>query len=68
MQTVQRVAAPPLNHWRNEMKKVFAAIALAACTTAVWASCSTHTIFSGNRTVICTTCCYGPGNCTTSCF
>ena len=50
------------------MKKVFAAIALATAATAVWANCTTHTIIQGSRMVTCTTCCYGGGNCTTTCF
>jgi hypothetical protein len=50
------------------MKKIFAAIAIALVTTGAWASCTTHTIWSGNRVVTCTTCCYYGGNCTTNCF
>ena len=49
------------------MKKIIIALTLAASATAVWASCSSHTIMSGGRMVTCTTCCVG-NNCTTTCF
>ena len=49
------------------MKKALIAIWLAASTTMVWASCTTHTIFQGSKMVTCTTCCNGP-NCYTNCF
>lgn len=48
-------------------KRLMAALALATAATAAWAQCTTHTIFQGGRTVICTTCCHY-GNCTTTCF
>ena len=49
------------------MKKALIGIAIALGATAVWASCTTHTIMSGGRIVTCTTCCAG-GSCTTNCF
>lgn len=49
------------------MKKIIIALTLAASATVVWANCTTHTVFQGNRMVTCTTCCYG-SNCTTTCF
>ena len=49
------------------MKKVLAGLMIALITTGAWAACTTHTIFSNGRTVMCTTCCYG-ANCTTNCF
>lgn len=50
------------------MKKLIIALTLAASATAVWASCTTHTYIQGSRMITCTTCCYGAGNCTTTCF
>lgn len=49
------------------MKKALIAIWLAASTTMVWASCTSHTIFQNGRMVTCTTCCFGT-SCTTNCF
>ena len=49
------------------MKKVIAGVLLSVMATVVYAQCTTHTINSGGRMVVCTTCCYG-GNCTTNCF
>lgn len=49
------------------MKKVIVGLGLAAAATLAWASCTTHTLISNGRMVICTTCCYG-GNCTTNCY
>ncbi len=49
------------------MKKALIALWLAASTTMVWASCTTHSYSMNGRYVTCTTCCYG-GNCTTNCF
>ncbi len=49
------------------MKKALIAIWLAASTTMVWATCTTNTIFQGNKMVTCTTCCVG-SSCTTTCF
>jgi len=51
------------------VKKLSALIGAVALTfsSMAWASCTTHTLISNGRMVICTTCCYG-GNCTTNCF
>jgi hypothetical protein len=32
------------------------------------AECLTQTITGHGRTIICTTCCYGPNNCSTQCY
>ena len=50
------------------MKKAIIGVWLGLSVTMVWASCSTHTIISGGRMVVCTTCCYAYGNCTTTCY
>jgi hypothetical protein len=50
------------------MKKAIIGVWLSLAVTMVWASCTTHTIMSGGRVVVCTTCCYAYGNCTTNCF
>lgn len=50
------------------MKKYLIGIILALSAGVVYAACSTHTYISGGRVVTCTTCCYSPGNCTTTCF
>ena len=49
------------------MKRALIALYLATAATAVWANCTTHTIFQGNRVVTCQTCCFY-GSCTTHCF
>jgi len=49
------------------MKRLIAAILLAAIATSAYASCVTHTIISNGRVTTCSTCCFS-GNCTTSCF
>jgi hypothetical protein len=49
------------------MKKALIAIWLAASTTMVWASCTTHTYFINGKSVMCTVCCFG-NNCTTTCI
>lgn len=49
------------------MKKYIIAAILALSTTAAYAACVTNTYISGGRVVVCTTCCYSPGNCTTTC-
>lgn len=49
------------------MKKALIAIWIAASSTMVWASCTTHTIIQNGRVITCTTCCYGT-SCTTNCF
>lgn len=48
------------------MKKTLIAIGLVAFTSAVWANCTTNTIFVNGKTMFCTVCCYF-GNCTTTC-
>lgn len=50
------------------MTKLITCLALAAAPILAWASCSTHTYFVNGKIVTCTTCCYSPGNCTTTCF
>lgn len=50
------------------MKKYIFGIAAALFATAVYANCVTNTIMQGGRMVICTTCCYGSNNCTTTCL
>jgi hypothetical protein len=50
------------------MKRIAAAILLAAIATSAYASCVTHTVFSNGRMVTCQTCCYNGGNCTTICI
>lgn len=51
------------------MKRIIALIAAALFATAAWAACSTHTIIGPNGGIlICSTCCYGNGNCTTTCY
>ena len=50
------------------IKKTIAAIALTLAATAVYANCVTNTVFSGGRMTVCTTCCYGGSNCTTTCL
>lgn len=49
------------------MKKALIGLWIAASTTMVWASCTTHTINSNGRFITCTTCCVG-GFCNTNCF
>lgn len=50
------------------MKKYIIAVVLALSASAAYAACTTHTYMASGRMVTCTTCCYSPGNCTTSCF
>ena len=50
------------------MKKLIIGTILALSATAVYANCVTNTVFSGGRMTVCTTCCYSPGNCTTTCI
>ncbi len=50
------------------MKRFLAALALATTATAAYAACTTHTFIQNGRTVICSTCCYVGGNCTTTCW
>ncbi len=49
------------------MKKVIAAVFGLTFATAVYANCTTHTINSGGKMIMCTTCCYA-GSCNTTCF
>ena len=50
------------------MKRLILAAALALVATAAYAACWTHTIVTSDGMLTCTTCCYGSGNCTTTCF
>jgi hypothetical protein len=49
------------------MKKFVITLALALASTAALAYCTTHTYIVNGRVIFCTTCCYGGGNCTTTC-
>ena len=49
------------------MKKYLLGVVLALSAGAVYATCVTHTTFSGGRMTVCTTCCAG-NNCTTTCI
>lgn len=49
------------------MKKALIAIGLTIAATAAWAACTTHTYIVNGKVVTCMTCCYGNGNCTTTC-
>jgi len=49
-------------------KKIVLAVLLAGATTVAYAACSTHTYMLNGKMVTCTTCCYGNGNCNTTCF
>jgi hypothetical protein len=42
-------------------------VSLLAQAAPALASCTTNTIYSGGRMVMCTTCCFG-SQCTTNCF
>ena len=44
------------------------AVVLLAQVTPALASCTSHTYFLNGRMVMCTTCCYGNGYCSTTCF
>jgi hypothetical protein len=54
------------------MQRLVIGLALAFVLTVqvlpAWAGCTTHTYMLEGRTVICTTCGYLGGNCTTTCF
>ena len=51
------------------MKRIIAALILAASATAVYAACSSQTyIKPSGEIVTCSTCCNGNNNCTTICF
>ena len=44
-------------------------LVLVAWLMGAWAGCSTHTYFLGNgQMIVCTTCCFPGGNCTTTCY
>ena len=52
------------------MKKIVIGLYLATVASMVWASCTTHTIMSNGKIMVCTTCCYGEGafrSCNTTC-
>lgn len=51
------------------LKKYVIAAVLALTATAAYASCVTNTVVGPRgQMVICITCCYSPGNCTTTCM
>ena len=51
------------------MKKLLASLFAASLMTAAYASCMTQTVYTPDGNMrICTTCCYGEGNCTTTCY
>ena len=50
------------------MKKYIVGVVLAMSATAVYAACKTHTYITNGKYVTCTTCCYSPNNCTTTCY
>lgn len=49
------------------MKKFIVGILCVGFATAVYARCTTQTINSGGRMMICTVCCDNYGNCNTFC-
>jgi hypothetical protein len=49
------------------MTKIFMAVMGLTFAGAVYANCTTHTVNSGGKFIMCTTCCYN-GNCNTTCF
>jgi hypothetical protein len=51
------------------MRKIVLGLGLLLATaTAAYASCTSHTYYVNGKVVNCTTCCYGGGNCSTSCY
>lgn len=52
---------------RLTMLLVALAIVFGSATSS-YAACTTHTYFIDGRYITCTTCCYGYGNCSTTCF
>ena len=51
------------------MKKMLAGLLAMGIVTAVYANCTSQTIYTPDgRTSICTTCCVGGNNCTTTCY
>lgn len=54
---------------KTAIRNLMAALMAGLFATAAYASCRTHTIVTGSGQMItCTTCCYGNGNCTTTCI
>lgn len=49
------------------MKAIIAAVLLTV-SGAVYAACSTSTYIYNGKMVVCTTCCTGYNNCTTTCI
>ena len=50
------------------MKKLLIGMALLGISLTTYAACTTHTVMSGGKVVMCTTCCDSLGNCNTTCF
>lgn len=51
------------------MRKALIALGLlVASATAAYATCTSHTYYIDGKTVICTTCCYVSGGCSTTCY
>lgn len=50
------------------MKKLILALYVVTLSATTWAACSTHTFSQNGKYVVCTTCCYNGGNCTTTCY
>ena len=50
------------------MKKLIIGIWLSMVATVVYANCTTQTYNINGKFTTCTTCCYGNGNCNTTCF
>lgn len=48
-------------------KLMLSLLLLAVTVLPADAACTTHTYFVDGRIIICTTCCYGLDNCTTTC-
>jgi hypothetical protein len=47
--------------------RIIAAAVALAFSGAAWAACTTNTIVTGTRILVCTSCCSG-GHCTTTCI
>jgi len=50
------------------MNKILVGLVLLVISATAYAACTTHTMSSGGRIVMCTTCCDNNGNCNTNCF
>ena len=50
-----------------DMKRVIALLVLAFATTGAYATCKTMQYSVGGKIIYCNTCCYGYGNCYTTC-